>query len=213
MVIYNIVFYIFASLIIFSALMVVVARNPVHSVLFLILAFFNSAGLFLLRGAEFLAMTLVIVYVGAVAVLFLFVVMMLDIQIDDVKRKFGRYFLFAVLLGLLLLVELILAINGQTGFYQGGFYQSAQEINITDNTREIGMLLYTEYAYMFVAVGMILLLAMMGAIVLTLRKRTGVLRQDIYVQNNRSRDSVRLVDPLKSNVGKSNNEKNDKGQK
>ncbi len=201
MVIYNIVFYIFASIIVFSALMVVVARNPVHSVLFLILAFFNAAGLFLMRGAEFLAMTLVIVYVGAVAVLFLFVVMMLDIQIDDVKRKFGRYFLMSILLGLLLLVLLLLAINGQNGFYQ-----SAQEITITDNTREIGMLLYTEYAYMFEAVGMILLLAMMGAIVLTLRKRTGVLRQNINTQNNRSRDSVTLVDPLKNNV-KNNREK------
>ncbi|MCH9845330.1 MAG: NADH-quinone oxidoreductase subunit J [Alphaproteobacteria bacterium] len=199
MVIYNIVFYIFASIIVFSALMVVVARNPVHSVLFLILAFFNAAGLFLMRGAEFLAMTLVIVYVGAVAVLFLFVVMMLDIQIDDVKRKFGRYFLMSILLGLLLLVLLLLAINGQSGFYQ-----SAQEITITDNTREIGMLLYTEYAYMFEAVGMILLLAMMGSIVLTLRKRTGVLRQNINTQNNRSRDSVALVDPLKNDNGKNN---------
>ncbi|MCH9852919.1 MAG: NADH-quinone oxidoreductase subunit J [Alphaproteobacteria bacterium] len=204
MIIYNIVFYIFASIIVFSALMVVVARNPVHSVLFLILAFFNAAGLFLMRGAEFLAMTLVIVYVGAVAVLFLFVVMMLDIQIDDVKRKFGRYFLMSLLLGLLLLVELVLAINGQNGLYQ-----SAQEITITDNTREIGMLLYTEYAYMFEAVGMILLLAMMGAIVLTLRKRTGVLRQNINTQNSRTRDSVRLVDPLAKNNNRGKNDANE----
>ncbi len=193
MFIYNIVFYLFAALIVFAAFMVVIARNPVHSVLFLILAFFNSAGLFLLRGAEFLAMTLVIVYVGAVAVLFLFVVMMLDIQIEDVKRKFGRYFIIGTGFGLLLLVQLILAVNGQQAIYK-----SADEITISNNTKEIGLLLYTEYAYVFEAVGMILLLAMMGAIVLTLRKRPGVLRQNISVQNMRGRDSVKLVDPRQS---------------
>ncbi len=192
MLIYNLTFYIFAAVIMASALMVVIAKNPVHSVLFLILAFFNSAALFLLRGAEFLAMTLVIVYVGAVAVLFLFVVMMLDIQIEDMKRKFGRYFLLGLGAGIALLAQLLFALSAKEAHYL-----LADELTITDSTKQIGLLLYTQYAYIFEAVGMILLVAMMGAIVLTLRRRDGVLRQNIAQQNARTPASVKLVDPLK----------------
>ncbi len=196
MLVYNFIFYLFAGMIVFSAFMVVIMRNPVHCVLFLILTFFNGAGLFLLRGAEFLAMTLVIVYVGAVAVLFLFVVMMLDIQIENVKRKLGKYFVVGAGLGMVLFVELMLAIVGSSQNPRVG-----SDLVIGDNTRELGILLYRDYAYMFEAVGMVLLVAMLGAIILTLRVRLDVKKQNISRQIARdSKTTVQLQDPLQRSI-------------
>ena len=193
MIIYNITFYFFAIFMLVSALMVITVRNPVNSVLFLILTFFNAAALFILRGAEFLAMSLIIVYVGAVAVLFLFVVMMLDIQIHEVKRKLGRYFLIGAALGGVLFAELLIASSSYNRVYK-----TPDEISIGNNTEAIGILLYREYVYLFEAVGMILLVAMLGAIVLTLRVRPGVKKQNIHRQNMRdSQKTVTLQDPTK----------------
>jgi NADH-quinone oxidoreductase subunit J len=186
-VIQAIVFYLFASVVVASALMVILARNPVHSVLWLILAFFNAAGLFLVIGAEFIAMILVIVYVGAVAVLFLFVVMMLDIDFSSMRAGFARYLPFGLLLGLILAVELItvaalwvfgdLAVQARAAPAPGA---------ALPNTQAIGTILYTDHVFVFQMAGMILLTAMVGAIVLTLRQRPGVKRQDVAAQNART---------------------------
>jgi NADH-quinone oxidoreductase subunit J len=183
------VFYLFAFIVCASGLMVILARNPVHSVLWLILAFFNAAGLFLVIGAEFLAMILVIVYVGAVAVLFLFVVMMLDVDFATMRSGFARYLPFGLLLGLVLAVELIL-VAGAWAF--GDLTVAARaapapgpEAGLS-NTQAIGTILYTDYVFAFQLAGMILLTAMVGAIVLTLRHRPGVKRQDVAKQNART---------------------------
>lgn len=176
--------------------MVISARNPVHSVLFLILAFFNSAGLFILMGAEFLAMILVIVYVGAVAVLFLFVVMMLDVNYVQLREGFLQYLPIGGLIGFILLIELLLVL-GSTGVTVEGATASAlaaptPPVDVT-NTEAIGALLYTKYVYLFQAAGMVLLVAMIGAIVLTHRTRPGVRRQVISEQIGRRReDGVEL---------------------
>jgi NADH-quinone oxidoreductase subunit J len=179
-----IAFYAFSTILIACAIMVIAARNPVHSVLFLILAFFNAAGLFLLLGAEFLAMILIIVYVGAVAVLFLFVVMMLDIDFADLKRGTLQYLPFGSLMGLILAAELIAA-----GFYwklaPGAAKMSATPAGLS-NTQALGRIIYTDYVYYFEIAGLVLLVAMIGAIVLTLRHRPGVRRQTISVQNART---------------------------
>jgi NADH-quinone oxidoreductase subunit J len=183
------VFYLFATIVVASGLMVILARNPVHSVLWLILAFFNAAGLFLVIGAEFLAMILVIVYVGAVAVLFLFVVMMLDIDFAEMRAGFARYLPFGLLLGLVLAVELVL-VAGAWAF--GDLAISARAAPAPaasaglSNTQAIGTILYTDYVFIFQMAGMILLTAMVGAIVLTLRQRPGVKRQDVAKQNART---------------------------
>ncbi|MED5365755.1 MAG: NADH-quinone oxidoreductase subunit J [Pseudomonadota bacterium] len=191
------VFYLFAFVAVSSAIMVVSSRNPVHSVLFLILAFFNAAALFLLMGAEFIAMMLVIVYVGAVAVLFLFVVMMLDINFAELRQGFQAYLPIGLLIGVVLLIEVLVSI---------GAYSLGPEVvtaagaptpapDTVSNTRAIGQLLYTRYVLLFQASGLILLVAMIGAIVLTLRQRGGVLRQSVAAQiGRRPGEVVDLVD-------------------
>ncbi|WP_199553434.1 NADH-quinone oxidoreductase subunit J [Sandaracinobacteroides hominis] len=181
------IFYLFASVVVASALMVILARNPVHSVLWLILAFFNAAGLFLAIGAEFIAMILVIVYVGAVAVLFLFVVMMLDIDFTRMRAGFSKYLPFGLALGLVLAVELAM-VGGAWVFGDLALDARAAPVPATQlsNTQALGTILYTDYVFIFQMAGMILLTAMIGAIVLTLRRRPGVKRQDISKQNART---------------------------
>ena len=182
-------FYLFAAVTCLAGLMVVTARNPVHSVLFLILAFFNAAGLFILLQAEFLAMLLVVVYVGAVAVLFLFVVMMLDINFVELREGFQKYRTLGIVIGIILLAELF------TTFFQLTSDSGAlPEATGVHNTAQLGRVLYTEYVYLFQLAGLILLVAMIGAIALTLRSRPGVKRQNISIQNSRRREvSVRLA--------------------
>jgi len=196
MIVQAICFYLFATVLIASGVMVIASRNPVHSVLFLILAFFNAAGLFVLNGAEFLAMILVIVYVGAVAVLFLFVVMMLDINFVELRQGFLQYLPVGALIGLVLLVELVLVLGAwQLPSELAGVATSGAPTPADlNNTQALGALLYTRYVYAFQAAGLILLVAMIGAIVLTLRAREGVRRQRISVQIARMRtESVELV--------------------
>jgi NADH-quinone oxidoreductase subunit J len=195
-VIAAIAFYAFAGVAVGSAVMVIAARNPVHSVLFLILAFFNAAGLFVLLGAEFLAMILVIVYVGAVAVLFLFVVMMLDINFVALREGFLRYLPIGGLIGLILLAELVLVFGAWTVAPQVASAAAAPMpvLEHTTNTAALGALLYTHYVYAFQASGLILLVAMIGAIVLTLRSREGVRRQKIARQVGRPRaETIEVV--------------------
>jgi NADH-quinone oxidoreductase subunit J len=196
MIIQALAFYLFAGIAVASGVMVISARNPVHSVLFLILAFFNAAGLFVLMGAEFLAMILVVVYVGAVAVLFLFVVMMLDINFVELRQGFLQYLPVGALIGLVLLVELILVFGAWTVAPDFAAASAAPTPPIAQaaNTAALGMLLYTRYIYAFQAAGLILLVAMIGAIVLTLRAREGVRRQKIATQIGRTRaDAVEVV--------------------
>ncbi len=197
MMLQTIMFYLFAVVTVAAGVMVVSARNPVHSVLFLILAFFNSAGLFILLGAEFLAMILVVVYVGAVAVLFLFVVMMLDIDFEALRSGFMRYLPIGALVGFVLLAELML-IFGSWAIAPGVAALKAAPLPMgtaaITNTRALGDLLYTRYIFAFQVSGLILLVAMIGAIVLTLRQRVGVRRQSIAGQLARSRaEAVALV--------------------
>jgi|TARA_X000000950_G_scaffold285119_1_gene390015 NADH-quinone oxidoreductase subunit J len=183
-------FYLFAAVMLGAGLMVVVSRNPVFSVLFLILAFFNAAGLFVLIGAEFIAMLLVVVYVGAVAVLFLFVVMMLDINFAEMRAGFQKYLPLGLIVGGILVFELVAAIYGDA--FSGATLPAMPEIS---NTRALGNELYTKYLYLFQIAGLILLVAMIGAISLTMRRRSGVRRQVISEQNMRRReDSVEVID-------------------
>ena len=183
-------FYMFSAVMLGAGLMVVVSRNPVFSVLFLILAFFNAAGLFVLIGAEFIAMLLVVVYVGAVAVLFLFVVMMLDINFAEMRAGFQKYLPLGLVVGGILVFELVAAIYGDA--FKGASMPAMPEIS---NTRALGNVLYTKYMYLFQVAGLILLVAMIGAISLTMRKRPGVRRQVIAEQNARSRaESVEVVE-------------------
>ena len=178
--------WIFASVLIISAAMVISSRNPVYSVLFLVLAFFNAAGLFLLAGAEFLALLLVIVYVGAVAVLFMFVVMMLDVNFAELRSGFQRYAGIGIAVGLVLLAEL--------GIAYGGWHISAAAPQLlaspvpdgVTNTEALGRIIYTDYVFLFQAAGMILLVAMIGAIVLTLRDRKTSRHQNIRTQTGRT---------------------------
>jgi NADH-quinone oxidoreductase subunit J len=177
-------FYLFSAVAIASAVMVIAARNPVHSVLFLILAFFNGAGLFVLLGAEFLAMILVVVYVGAVAVLFLFVVMMLDVDFVELRQGMLNYLPVGATIGLILL--------GELGLVVGAWTLSPELLKVVaapvpapgtlSNTEAIGLLLYTRYLFYFQAAGLVLLVAMVGAIVLTLRHKEGVKRQSVAAQ-------------------------------
>src|SRR4051794_29093438 len=186
-----IAFYLFSAVLIASAVMVIAGRNPVHSVLFLILSFFNAAALFVLLGAEFLAMILVIVYVGAVAVLFLFVTMMLDVDFAELRQGFLQYLPIGGLIGVIFLLELILVV---------GAYSIDPNLLRTNpatvlpptvtNTEAIGHVLYTRYFYFFEAAGLILLVAMIGAIVLTHRERPGIKRQDIAKQNARTQETA-----------------------
>jgi NADH-quinone oxidoreductase subunit J len=178
-------FYLFAALILAAGFMVIAAKNPVHAVLFLILAFFNAAGLFVLLGAEFLAMILVVVYVGAVAVLFLFVIMMLDVDFAELRAGFIKHAPLGALVGIVLLIELVLVV-GFMVIKPGTLAAPSAPIptpgsGIT-NTEAIGRVLYTKYVYYFQGAGLILLVAMIGAIVLTLRHKEGVKRQSIAAQ-------------------------------
>jgi len=195
MIVQALAFYLFAAVAVASAVMVVSARNPVHSVLFLILAFFNGAGLFVLMGAEFLAMILVVVYVGAVAVLFLFVVMMLDINFVELRQGFQQYLPVGAMIALVLLTELAL-IGGSWVFADETAAlrdAPAAAVPAATNTEALGHLIYTEYVYLFQAAGLVLLVAMIGAILLTLRHRPDVRRQKIATQLARRReDSIEI---------------------
>lgn len=196
MVLPAIAFYLFAAVTLLSALMVITARNPVHSVLFLILAFFNAAGLFVLLGAEFVAMILVIVYVGAVAVLFLFVVMMLDMSFSDLRKGALQYVPVGLIIGGVLLIELIAVYLNWSPAPDASLNVGAGAPASVDveNTKALGQFIYTDYIYPFQAAGLILLVAMIGAIVLTHRTRPGVRKQKIYDQNNRKReDAMEIV--------------------
>jgi NADH-quinone oxidoreductase subunit J len=196
MIVQAILFYIFAAVAVAAGVLVVSSRNPVHSVLFLIVAFFNAAALFVLIGAEFLAMILVIVYVGAVAVLFLFVVMMLNIDFLELRSGFVRYFPVGALVGLILLAELVLVIGSWVvapGGSMAPVAPSTGGVTLT-NTRALGDILYTRYLFGFQAAGLILLVAMIGAIVLTLRRRADVRRQSIPAQLARARaETIEIV--------------------
>jgi NADH-quinone oxidoreductase subunit J len=186
-------FYLFAGVAIASAFMVIASRNPVHSVLFLILAFVNAAGLFLMMGAEFLAMILVVVYVGAVAVLFLFVVMMLDVDFAQLREGFLQYLPMGALIGVIFLIELILVVGSWSinpALIQAPTAAILPRSDEMTNTAALGRVLYTQYFYFFQAAGLILLVAMIGAIVLTLRERVGVKRQDISRQNARTQETA-----------------------
>ncbi len=177
-----IAFYVFALILLLSAVMVVSARNPVHSVLFLILAFFNAAALFLLAGAEFLAMILVIVYVGAVAVLFLFVVMMLDINFAELRSGFQRYAPVGLAVGVVLAVELFIVLGGWKVAPDAMSLRFSPNVENVNNTAQLGKLIYTDYVFLFQTAGLVLLVAMIGAIVLTLRDRGRSRRQNIARQ-------------------------------
>ncbi|WP_421759933.1 NADH-quinone oxidoreductase subunit J [Devosia sp.] len=194
-------FYVFSIIAVASALMVIASRNPVHSVLYLILAFVNAAGLFMLAGAEFLALILIVVYVGAVMVLFLFVTMMLDVDFASLRQGMLQYAPIGMVVGAILLLELFLV---------AGSFVISPEITATavvpmhaggDNTRQLGELLYTRYVFLFEGAGAVLLVAMIGAIVLTLRHKSGVKRQDVFKQTNRTRAEATELVKVKSGQG------------
>ncbi len=194
-------FYIFSAVLVGSAFMVISARNPVHSVLFLILAFVNAAGLFMLAGAEFLALILIVVYVGAVAVLFLFVVMMLDVDFREFRRGFLQYMPIGLMVGIVLLLELVMVGAGWVIAPEVAA-GSAVPINAdVSNTQALGELLYTRYVYLFQGAGLILLTAMIGAIVLTLKHKPNVKRQDIAAQVARTPETAIEVVKVKSGQG------------
>jgi NADH-quinone oxidoreductase subunit J len=201
MILNAVFFYLFAGICAASAMMVVTSKNPVHSVLFLILAFVNAAGLFVLLGAEFLAMILIVVYVGAVAVLFLFVVMMLDVDFAELRQGFLNYLPVGALIGAILLTELLIvvgawAIGPSVSHAITSPIPASSAIN---NTQALGLLLYTRYVYYFQAAGVILLVAMIGAIVLTLQHKPGAKRQSIPAQVARNRTSA--IDIVKVKAG------------
>ena len=188
-----IAFYILAVVTCLAGLFVVTAKNPVHSVLYLILAFFSSAGLFVLLGAEFLAMLLVVVYVGAVAVLFLFVVMMLDVDFARLRQGYVQYLPFGLVIAAVLLAEMIIVSSAVANRVEAS-HKSAFVTEGVTNAQAIGRVLYTDYAYFFQAAGIVLLIAMIGAITLTLRHKPSVRRQKIHLQVGRRRkDAVKIV--------------------
>jgi NADH-quinone oxidoreductase subunit J len=194
-------FYLFAGVCVASAVLVIVSRNPVHSVLFLILAFVSASGLFVLMGAEFLGMLLVFVYVGAVATLFLFVIMMLDVDFTELREGFLEYLPIGLLIGAVFLAELLLIGGGWV--INAGVAKSitaAIPTNVS-NTEALGLVLYTRYIYYFQLAGMVLLVAMIGAIVLTLRHKINVKRQDINVQNARTPELAMSVRKVASGQG------------
>ena len=195
-------FYMFASVAVAAGVLVISAKNPVHSVLFLILAFFNAAGLFVLLGAEFLAMILVVVYVGAVAVLFMFVVMMLDINFVEMRQGFLQYLPVGALIGLVLLVELLVVVGSWIVSPEAALLVASPipPPDAISNTHAIGQILYTKYIFLFQASGMVLLVAMIGAIVLTHRRRDGVRKQRIADQI--ARDPKGAVELRDVEVGK-----------
>ena len=196
-------FYLFAGVTVGSAVMVIASRNPVHSVLFLILSFFNAAGLFILLGAEFLAMILIVVYVGAVAVLFLFVVMMLDINMVRIREGFLRYLPIGGVIGLILLIEIGVVIGGWslTPETTAPAATPIPSLAVASNTEAIGAVLYTDYAYLFQVAGLVLLVAMIGAIVLTHRTRGGVRKQRVGDQLARTREQSVEIKQVSSGEG------------
>ena len=193
-------FYAFAVTTLMGGLMTVVSRNPVHSVLWLILAFLSSAGLFVLLGAEFVAMLLIIVYVGAVAVLFLFVVMMLDIDFAELKAEMAKYMPLALLIGVVILMQLALAF-GVWGYSDGAETRIAAPAGDIQNTKALGLLIYDRYIMLFQLAGLILLVAMIGAIVLTLRHRVDIKRQDVLAQMYRDPAKTLVMKDVKPGQG------------
>ncbi len=205
MIVAALFFYLFAGILVASAFMVIASKNPVHSVLFLILAFVNAAGLFVMMGAEFLAMILIVVYVGAVAVLFLFVVMMLDVDFAQLKQGVLQYLPIGMLVGAIFLAELLLVVGGWViGPGVPKAIVAAIPANMS-NTEAIGMVLYTRYVFFFEISGMILLVAMIGAIVLTLQHKVRVKRQNISVQNARTPAMAMQVMKVRSGQGLGSN--------
>ena len=201
MFLYSLTFYLFSTIAVSSALMVISARNPVHSVLFLIFSFVNAAGLFVLLGAEFLAMILIVVYVGAVAVLFLFVVMMININFSELKSGFLNYLPFGSLIGLVILLELFIMVGAWK--YRPEFLNTSELIinkNIS-NTQSIGNVIYTDYIHYFQISGVILLVAMIGAILLTFQKRDFLKRQNITDQVSRERSDSVIIKEVDSFKG------------
>ena len=194
-------FYLFAVTLLIGGFLVITSRNPVHSVLWLIVCFFNAAGLFILLGAEFLAMILVVVYVGAVAVLFLFVVMMLDVDFAELKQGFLQYLPVGALIGIIVAIELVLVVGGFTPSPATMAAARSPTPPDVSNTMALGLVLYTKHVYFFQAAGMILLTAMIGSIVLTLRHKPGVKRQDISEQNARTREEAMEVRKVPSRKG------------
>ena len=196
-------FYLFAFIAIAAAFMVISARNPVHSVLYLILTFFNAAALFLLTGAEFLAMILLVVYVGAVAVLFLFVVMMLDVDFAELKRGALQYAPIGALVGIILAAELIVVLGGYAFSPElaSTVVVPTPDLAVRSNTAALGDILYTQYVFHFQIAGMVLLVAMIGAIVLTLRHKVGVKRQDISVQVARTPETSIEIKKVETGKG------------
>ena len=203
MIIASLAFYLFAIMAVVGALNVIFQRNPVHSVLWLIFTFFNGAGLFVLLGAEFVAMILVVVYVGAVAVLFLFVVMMLDINVVVIREGFLKYLPVGALIGVILLVELAVVFGGWTMTERVEslrVFPSPDPSNVT-NTEALGRIMYTDYAFVFQTAGIVLLVAMIGAIVLTHRRRTGVRKQKISDQVFRDAKETVVMVQVESGKG------------
>lgn len=200
----SIVFYVLAAMVAVSGILVISSRNPVHSVLFLIFAFFNAAGLFLLLGAEYVAMTLVIVYVGAVAVLFLFVVMMLDINLTELRQGFLKYLPLGVGIAVMLFAEFYLVVHASTRITPAVMSLAQYPVPVAEditNTEALGRILYTDFVFLFQMAGLILLVAMIGAIVLTLRHRPDARRQNITKQVSRDpKDTLRVIS-VKSGEG------------
>ncbi len=198
----GIAFYVLAATAVIGGLLVVTARNPVHSVLWLILTFFSSAGLFVLLGAEFLAMLLVVVYVGAVAVLFLFVIMMLDVDFVRLREGFARYLPLAVIVAGVLLAEMVMIslVVANGGAAAGAAAPAAPAADAT-NVEALGRVLYTDYVYIFQAAGIVLLIAMIGAIVLTLRHKPNVRRQDVGRQVGRDRNKAMEIKSVPTGAG------------
>ncbi len=203
MTVFDFTFYLFAIVVVTSGLLTVVSKNPVHSVLWLILAFLSSAGLFVLLGAEFVAMLLIIVYVGAVAVLFLFVVMMLDVDFAELRGEMARYMPLALLMGVIILMQLAMALgvweySDRAESLRAAVTPALDEVH---NTAALGMLIYDDYILQFQLAGLILLVAMVGAIVLTLRHRTDIKRQDILAQMYRDPAKAMELKDVKSGQG------------
>ena len=201
MIVSALFFYLFAGVCVASAVMVIVSRNPVHSVLFLILAFVNASGLFVLMGAEFLGMMLIVVYVGAVAVLFLFVIMMLDVDFVELREGFLEYLPIGLVIGGIFVVELLLVAGGWVINPATVKQITAAIPTNVSNTEALGLVLYTKYIHYFQIAGMVLLVAMIGAIVLTLRHKAKVKRQDINVQNARTPELAMAVREVASGQG------------
>lgn len=194
-------FYLFSAVLVLSAFMVISSRNPVHSVLFLILSFVNAAGLFMLAGAEFLAMILIVVYVGAVAVLFLFVVMMLDVDFAEFRRGFLQYMPVGLMVGIVLLLELLLVAGSWIMSPEVAAGSAVPIDSSISNTKALGQVLYTRYVFLFQGAGLILLTAMIGAIVLTLKHKPNVKRQDVAAQVARTPETAIEVVKVKSGQG------------